>query len=94
MGKSLLGLLGGGDLDEDSWEEVEDTLVLADLGTASTAAVVQRLREEMAARSVRTTDQARAVLRDVLVEALRPGSTVRCGRCRIRIIRRSCWSSV
>ncbi|WP_441953705.1 signal recognition particle-docking protein FtsY [Nocardia sp. 2TAF39] len=72
VGKSLLGLLGGGDLDDDSWEEVEDTLVLADLGTASTAAVVSRLREEMAARSVRTTDEARAVLRDVLIEQLRP----------------------
>lgn len=72
VGKSLLGLLGGGDLDEDSWEEVEDTLVLADLGTASTTAIVERLREEMAARSVRTPEQARAVLRDVLVEALRP----------------------
>ncbi|MEV6337951.1 signal recognition particle-docking protein FtsY [Nocardia vinacea] len=72
VGKSLLGLLGGGDLDEDSWEEVEDTLVLADLGTASTAAVVDRLREEMAARSVRNTEQARTVLREVLVEALRP----------------------
>ncbi|MEV6323576.1 signal recognition particle-docking protein FtsY [Nocardia sp. NPDC051787] len=72
VGKSLLGLLGGGDLDDESWEEVEDTLVLADLGTASTAAVVSRLRAEMAARSVRTTDQARAVLRDVLIEQLRP----------------------
>ncbi|MEV2219592.1 signal recognition particle-docking protein FtsY [Nocardia vinacea] len=72
VGKSLLGLLGGGDLDDDSWEEVEDTLVLADLGTASTAAVVDRLREEMAARSVRNTEQARVVLREVLVEALRP----------------------
>ncbi|WSV82639.1 signal recognition particle-docking protein FtsY [Nocardia sp. NBC_01009] len=72
VGKSLLGLLGGGDLDDDSWEEVEDTLVLADLGTASTAAIVTRLREEMAARSVRTTDEARAVLREVLIEALRP----------------------
>ncbi|MFC3961165.1 signal recognition particle-docking protein FtsY [Nocardia jiangsuensis] len=72
VGKSLLGLLGGGDLDEDSWEEIEDTLVLADLGTASTAVIVQRLREEMAARSVRSTDEARAVLRTVLVEALRP----------------------
>lgn len=71
VGKSLLGLLGGGDLDEDSWEEIEDTLVLADLGTASTTAVVERLREELASRSVRTPDQARAVLRDVLVEALR-----------------------
>ncbi|MEV6429577.1 signal recognition particle-docking protein FtsY [Nocardia sp. NPDC051463] len=72
VGKSLLGLLGGGDLDDDSWDEVEDTLVLADLGTASTAAIVTRLREEMAARSVRTIDEARAVLREVLIEALRP----------------------
>ncbi|MDO3646020.1 signal recognition particle-docking protein FtsY [Nocardia mangyaensis] len=72
VGKSLLGLLGGGDLDEDSWEEIEDTLVLADIGTASTAAIVERLREEMASRSVRTPEQARAVLRDVLIEALRP----------------------
>ncbi|MFD6389398.1 signal recognition particle-docking protein FtsY [Nocardia sp. NPDC060259] len=72
VGKSLLGLLGGGDLDEDSWEEIEDTLVLADIGTASTAKIVQRLREEMATRSVRTPEQARATLRDVLIEALRP----------------------
>ncbi|MFE3343202.1 signal recognition particle receptor subunit alpha, partial [Streptomyces griseus] len=40
----------------DSWEEIEDTLVLADIGTASTAAIVTRLREEMAARSVRTPE--------------------------------------
>ncbi|MFD3704592.1 signal recognition particle-docking protein FtsY [Nocardia sp. NPDC058658] len=72
VGKSLLGLLGGGDLDEDSWEEIEDTLVLADIGTASTAKIVERLREEMASRSVRTPEQAREALRDVLIEALRP----------------------
>lgn len=72
VGKSLLGLLGGGDLDEDSWEEIEDTLVMADLGTASTAKIVDRLREEMASRSVRTAAEARAVLREVLIEALRP----------------------
>lgn len=72
VGKSLLGLLGGGDLDEDSWEEIEDTLVMADLGTSVTTTVVERLREELAARSVRTSEQARQVLRDVLIEALRP----------------------
>ncbi|GAB2637311.1 signal recognition particle-docking protein FtsY [Nocardia goodfellowii] len=72
VGKSLLGLLGAGDLDEDSWEEIEDTLVLADLGTASTAAVVGRLREEIAAHSVRSAEEARAILRKVLIEALRP----------------------
>lgn len=72
VGKSLLGLLGGGDLDEDSWEEIEDTLVMADLGTAVTGTIVERLREELAVRSVRTDEQARQVLRDVLIEALRP----------------------
>ena len=32
----MLGLLGGGDLDEDSWEAVEDTLLIADLGPVVT----------------------------------------------------------
>ncbi|WP_067699051.1 signal recognition particle-docking protein FtsY [Nocardia jejuensis] len=72
VGKSLLGLLGGGDLDEDSWEEIEDTLVMADIGTAVTATIVQRLRQEMASHTVRTPAEARAILRSVLVEALRP----------------------
>ncbi len=72
FGQSLLGLLGAGDLDEDSWTDVEDTLLLADLGARATSEIVERLRTELAARGVRTPEQARAVLRDVLVEALRP----------------------
>ncbi|MDV8012760.1 signal recognition particle-docking protein FtsY [Rhodococcus sp. IEGM 1241] len=72
VGKSLLGLLGGGDLDEDSWEEVEDTLLIADLGSATTEKVVTKLREQMAARSVRTEVAARALLREVLIAELRP----------------------
>jgi fused signal recognition particle receptor len=72
VGKSLLGLLGGGDLDEDSWTEVEDTLLIADLGTPSTMAVVAALRERLAQRTVRSAEQARAVLREVLIEQLHP----------------------
>ncbi len=72
FGQSLLGLLGAGDLDEDSWTDIEDTLLLADLGTAATADIVDRLRAELAQRGVRTAEQARAALRDVLIEALRP----------------------
>ena len=72
FGQSLLGLLGAGDLDEDSWTEVEDTLLLADLGAATTTEIVDRLRAELAQRGVRTAEQARAALRDVLIEALRP----------------------
>ncbi|MGV9478119.1 signal recognition particle-docking protein FtsY [Gordonia aichiensis] len=72
IGKSMLGLLGAGDLDEDSWEEIEDTLVMADLGSATTEAVIDRLRTELATNPVRSADEARALLRKVLIEQLHP----------------------
>ncbi|MGM1063784.1 signal recognition particle-docking protein FtsY [Saccharothrix sp. Mg75] len=72
FGQGLLGLLGAGDLDEDSWTDVEDTLLMADLGSAITDQVVAALREQIASRGVRTPDDARALLRDVLVDALHP----------------------
>jgi fused signal recognition particle receptor len=73
LGRSMLGLLGGGDLDEDSWEAVEDTLLIADLGPVVTESVVAALRTRMAAANVRSEADARAVLRDVLITELQPG---------------------
>lgn len=70
LGQSLLGLLGAGDLDEDSWQDVEDTLLVADLGAATTTEIVERLRAEITARAVRSTEEARALLHDVLTDAL------------------------
>ncbi|SFB59388.1 fused signal recognition particle receptor [Amycolatopsis marina] len=70
LGQGLLGLLGAGDLDEDSWQDVEDTLLIADLGSATTTEIVEKLRAELSSRGVRTPEQARAVLKDVLTDAL------------------------
>ena len=72
LGRSMLGLLGGGDLDEDSWEAVEDTLLIADLGPVVTESVVTALRSRMASSNVRTETDARAVLREVLISELHP----------------------
>ncbi|OBJ53070.1 signal recognition particle-docking protein FtsY [Mycobacterium sp. 1423905.2] len=72
LGRSMLGLIGGGDLDEDSWEEVEDTLLVADLGPVVTASVVAELRSRLASGNVRTEADARAVLREVLIKELHP----------------------
>ena len=72
LGRSVLGLLGGGDLDEDSWEAVEDTLLVADLGSVTTESIVTALRERLASGRVRTEADARAVLREVLVSELQP----------------------
>ena len=73
LGRSMLGLLGGGDLDEASWEEVEDTLLIADLGPVVTSSVVEQLRTKLASSNVRTEADARAVLREVLIAELNPG---------------------
>ena len=72
LGRSMLGLLGGGDLDEDSWQDVEDTLLMADLGPVVTEAIVTALRSRMASSRVRTEADAREVLREVLIEELQP----------------------
>jgi fused signal recognition particle receptor len=72
LGRSLLGLLGGGDLDEDSWQQVEDTLLIADLGPAVTTSVVEQLRSRLASKDVHTEADARAVLREVLITELQP----------------------
>jgi fused signal recognition particle receptor len=72
LGRSMLGLLGGGDLDEESWEEVEDTLLIADLGPVVATSVIERLREGLASSIVRTEADARAVLRNVLISELKP----------------------
>jgi fused signal recognition particle receptor len=73
LGRGMLGLLGGGDLDEESWEQVEETLLVADLGPVATASVVSALRSALASKNVRTEAEARAVLREVLVNELQPG---------------------
>ncbi|GAC1412015.1 MAG: signal recognition particle-docking protein FtsY [Mycobacterium sp.] len=72
LGRGMLGLLGGGDLDEESWEAVEETLLIADLGPVVTNSVVASLRSRMASSRVRTETDARAVVRDVLIAELQP----------------------
>ncbi|MGW5716880.1 signal recognition particle-docking protein FtsY [Amycolatopsis sp. NPDC003865] len=70
FGTSLLGLLGAGDLDEDSWQDVEDTLLMADLGAATTNQIVERLRDELSRRAIRSSAEAREVLHEVLTSQL------------------------
>ncbi|WP_154827706.1 signal recognition particle-docking protein FtsY [Dietzia kunjamensis] len=72
VGQGLLGLLGAGDLDEAAWEEIEDTLIMADLGSATTELVVDRLRAEIATRQVRTEAEVRDLLRQTLIDNLHP----------------------
>ncbi|MER5180082.1 signal recognition particle-docking protein FtsY [Streptomyces sp. NPDC002896] len=68
LGKGLLTLLSREHLDEDTWEEIEDTLLTADVGVAPTQELVERLRERVKVLGTRTPDELRSLLRDELLK--------------------------
>ena len=58
----------GGEVDEDFWEELEDTLVMGDMGGEIAMRVTDDLREMAARKNLRTADQLRAALAERLEE--------------------------
>jgi len=71
LGRGLLALLSRDRLDEDTWEDIEDTLLSADIGVAPTQQLVERLRTRM---RVEGGDAAspRDVLREELINLVDP----------------------
>jgi fused signal recognition particle receptor len=72
LGKGLLTLLSREHLDEDTWEEIEDTLLTADVGVQPTQELVDRLRERVKVLGTRTPDELRTLLREELLQLLVP----------------------
>ncbi|MFF7846072.1 signal recognition particle-docking protein FtsY [Streptomyces sp. NPDC090109] len=72
LGKGLLTLLSREHLDEDTWEEIEETLLTADVGVAPTQELVERLRERVKVLGTRTPEELRGLLREELITLLGP----------------------
>ena len=72
IGSVLLNLISTGKLDEQAWEEMEDTLITADMGVGPAREVVDQLRTEV--KVVGTSDPAevRGLLRAGLLGVLGP----------------------
>ncbi|GGW81497.1 MULTISPECIES: signal recognition particle-docking protein FtsY [Streptomyces] len=68
LGQGLLTLLSREHLDEDTWEEIEETLLVADVGVMPTQELVERLRERVKVLGTRTPDELRGLLRDELLK--------------------------
>jgi fused signal recognition particle receptor len=66
LGRGLLTVLAREKLTEDDWEEVEETLLAADIGVAATTQIVQRLRTQ----SLVLATASGADLRDLVVREL------------------------
>ncbi|MFI1015649.1 signal recognition particle-docking protein FtsY [Streptomyces sp. NPDC020965] len=71
LGKGLLTLLSREHLDDDTWDEIEETLLIADVGVAPTQELVERLRERVRVLGTRTPDDLRALLREELLTLVR-----------------------
>ncbi|OBH69519.1 hypothetical protein A5684_02555 [Mycobacterium intracellulare] len=85
FGRSMLGLIGGGDLDEDAWQDVEDTLLVADLGPVVAESVIAQLRARLAGSDVRGFR-----VRGFRVREARPGPAA-ASRSPVREGRRRRW---
>ncbi|NYJ74070.1 signal recognition particle-docking protein FtsY [Allobranchiibius huperziae] len=72
MGKGLLGLLAGGQLDEAVWEEVEDTLLGADLGVEATTELVDALKRRVQVEGSATPEQLEGWLHEELLKLVDP----------------------
>ena len=70
IGRGLLALLTRDQLDEATWEEIEDTLIMSDLGVEASADLVERLRLRL--RVDTDVDWQRA-LHDELLTLVDPG---------------------
>ncbi|GAB3864393.1 signal recognition particle-docking protein FtsY [Nocardioides maradonensis] len=70
LGKGLLGLLSRDQLDEDTWEAIEDLLIGADLGVAPTQELVEKLRTRLRVEGGNASP--RDVLREELIALVGP----------------------
>jgi fused signal recognition particle receptor len=72
LGKGLLALLSGADIDESTWEEVEEVLLTADLGVASTMELMERLRTRIQVEGTKDPEAVRELLREELLTLVDP----------------------
>src|ERR1700728_37664 len=73
LGGALLGLLSSDRLDEQTWEEVEDTLITADMGVAPARQLVDELRTDVKVEGSRDPESVRSLLRRLLLEQVGAG---------------------
>lgn len=72
LGRGLLALLSRDSLDEATWEEIEDTLIMADIGVGPATELIDRLRERVRVLGTREPEAVRALLREELVALVDP----------------------
>lgn len=69
---NIVGLFSGGVVDDDFLEELEYALISADVGVETSTRILERLRDDIKLKGLKTQDEARRALRDELEKILAP----------------------
>jgi fused signal recognition particle receptor len=72
FGSALLSLLSSGKLDDETWDEIEEILITADMGTGPATQLVDRLRTEVKVAGTRSETEVKALLKSDLLEQVNP----------------------
>ena len=72
IGRGILALLTSGQIDMDTWDEIEETLLMADLGPDATDELLDALRERVQVLNTNDPDAIREILREELVKLVNP----------------------
>lgn len=69
---NLIGLFSGGVIDEDFFDELEESLIAADIGYRPSTTILQRLRDTVKLQGLKTREEVRVALRDEIERVLKP----------------------
>jgi fused signal recognition particle receptor len=72
FGRGLLSLMSRDTVDAATWDEIEETLLTADLGVSASVELIERLRARVLAEAPSSPEAVRALLREELVALVDP----------------------
>lgn len=72
MAKSLAGVFGGGQIDEDLYEELETVLITSDMGMEATEYLMKDVRKRVSLRGLKDGNELRGALKDAIYDLIKP----------------------
>ncbi|CKL29547.1 signal recognition particle-docking protein FtsY [Neisseria meningitidis] len=72
MAKSLAGVFGGGQIDEDLYEELETVLITSDMGMEATEYLMKDVRDPVSLKGLKDGNELRGALKEALYDLIKP----------------------
>ena len=75
LANTLGSVFSGSEIDDDFYDELEESLILADMGVETAVKATEKLRRHIKENHINTAQEAKTALKGILVEMLNQGNT-------------------